>query len=65
MVEVKVLEKYFDKDFDRNVDVGETLNVSPERYEEMKKREKEIGRKFFEEIKQSKNTNKKTNPSKK
>lgn len=65
MVEVKVLEKYFDKDFDRNVDEGETLNVSPERYEEMKEREKEIGRKFFEEIKQSKNTNKKSNPSKK
>lgn len=65
MVEVKVLEKYFDKDFDRNVDGGETLNVSPERYEEMKEREKEIGRKFFEEIKQSKSTNKKRGPSKK
>lgn len=65
MVEVKVLEKYFDKDFDRHVDKGETLNVSPERYEEMKEREKEIGRKFFEEIKQSKSTNKKSGPSKK
>ncbi|EEB35744.1 hypothetical protein ANHYDRO_01410 [Anaerococcus hydrogenalis DSM 7454] len=65
MVEVKVLEKYFDKDFDRNVDEGETINVSPERFEEMKKREKEIGRKFFEEIKQIKSTNKKSGPSKK
>lgn len=65
MVEVKVLEKYFDKDFDRHVDKGETLNVSTERYEEMKEREKEIGRKFFEEIKQSKSTNKKSSPSKK
>lgn len=65
MVEVKVLEKYFDKDFDRNVDVGETFNVSPERYKEMKGREKEIGRKFFEEIKQIKSTNKKSGPSKK
>lgn len=71
MVKLEVLERYVDIEFNRVVDKGETIEVSPLRYSELQTKEKEIGRKFFEEVKeeteQKNETNgrRKTTPSKK
>lgn len=64
MVKLKVLERYKDLELDKYVDEGEIVEVSPKRHKEMQKREKEIGRKFFEEVKEEKKTTK-AEPSKK
>lgn len=48
MVKLKVLERYKDLELDKYVDEGEIVEVSPKRHKDMQKREKEIGRKFFE-----------------
>lgn len=50
MIELKVLERYYDVEFDGYIDEGETIKVSPQRYKELLEKEKTIGRNFFEEL---------------
>ena len=61
MKKIKVLKSYKDTELERYVDVGEVLTISPKRFEEMLKREEEIGEKYFQEIKETR----KARPSKK
>lgn len=65
MVKLKVLERYQDKELRRYVQADEIIEVSTARYKDMQKREKEIGRKFFEEVKEEKKVTAKAETSKK
>ena len=65
MVKLKVLERYEDKELRRYVQADEIIEVSTTRYKDMQKREKEIGRKFFEEVKEEKKVTTKAETSKK
>lgn len=56
MIKLKVLERYRDLKLDKYVDKGEVIEISPKRHKELQAREKEIGRKFFEEVKEVKKT---------
>lgn len=53
-MKLKVLERYKDIELDRYVESGEIIEVSPQRHKELIEKEKEIGRSFFEEVKEDK-----------
>lgn len=59
MIKLKVLERYNDLELDRYVDLREIIEVSPKRHKELTEKEKKIGRKFFEEVKETKEEDKK------
>lgn len=65
MVKLKVLERYEDKELGRYVLADEIIEVSTARHKEMQAKEKEIGRKFFEEVKEEKKVTAKAVTSKK
>lgn len=65
MAKLKVLERYQDKELRRYVQADEIIEVSTTRYKDMQKREKEIGRVFFEEVKEEKKVTTKAETSKK
>lgn len=60
MIKLKVLERYNDLELDRYVETGEIIEVSPKRHKELTEKEKTIGRKFFEEVKETKEDKKET-----